>query len=432
MPEIKRLRFWFTAISIQLVLAVVVPTATLLVLPPKEASAALEIPGLSLKDLPLHEAEKQADAFFQSIVSDGFLVSEGNGERLQIPYSSIWLQFDTAKVHKALEKSLYQNRFYEMIGKRPPLREPVYVQPYVNEALFREQLLPVQEICHTNALNARLVIQQGAVSVVPHTDGRDFDAEQAISYVLEQLKADPVRRITLSEITTPQLFKAISPDRTTGMLQSYTQVYSLVQATVPEGESEVLTSLIHSIDNKIIEPGSSFSFRENSSLIRETDPLQQLAASIIYELILPIRELRVIDRKAAKYPVSGIDPGFEVSLENGGDLQFTNTSEIPLMLVMQLEQDGKLSAALVGEPGLTVGVIRTETAVIQPSVVYSQDNTLPKDVQKVMEPGKEGLSVRVYRVTEDESVQLYEDVYQPVHKIISVGTGIKKEDIVYK
>lgn len=433
MPDIKRFRFWFTVMSIQMVLAVAVPSATLLALPVKEASVALEIPGLSLTDLPLQEALNQTEAFYKSIVSDGFLVFEGNGERFQIPYNSIWLQFDTARVQWALEKSRYQNRFYEMIGKRPPLVESTFAQPYVNEALFREKLLPAQEIYRTQAVNARLVLQQGAISVVPHTDGREFDVNQAIPYILEQLKADPARGIILSEDATPWLFTAVSPDRTTEMLQGYAQVYGLTQGTVPEGKTETLISLIQSIDNKIIEPGSSFSFRESSSVIRETDPLQQLVASIIYQLILPVQELRVIDRKAAKQPISGIEPGFEVSLENGGDLQFTNTSDRAFMLVFQMDQDGKLNAALVGEPGLTAGTIRTETAVIQPSVIYSQDNTLPKDIQKVTEPGKEGLSVKVYRVTEDETVQLYEDVYQPVHKIITVGTGVKKEDmIIYK
>ena len=418
--------------SIQLILAVVVPTATLLILPAKDASVTLEMPGLTLKDLPLREAINQTDDFFKSVVSEGFLVLEEYGERVQIPYSSIWLQFDTTQIQWELEKSQYKNRFFEMIGKRPLQPGSASAQPYVNKALFREKLSPIQEICRIDAQNARLVLQQGGVSIIPETDGREFDADKAISYVLEQLKAEPTRGIILSEGTTPWLFTTIRPEITARTLQSYTQIYGQAQGTIPKGKAEALISLLQSIDNKMIGPGGSFSFRESISLFSETDPLQQLVASIIYQAILPVEELRVTDRKATNQPVSGIEPGLEVSLEKGGDLQFKNTSDMPLMLVFGLEQDEKLSVALAGKPGLTVGAIRTESVKIQPSVIYSQDNTLPKDTKKVTEPGKEGLSVKVYRVTEDGPVQLYEDVYQPVHKIIAVGTGIKKEDIVYK
>lgn len=432
MPDMKRFRFWFMVLSIQLVLAAVIPAAFLLVLPPKEASVTFELPGLMLKDLPPQEAIKQTEAFFRNIVSEGAIVYEGKEERLQIPYSSIWLQFDTEEINKVFEKGQYQNRFFELIGKTSAVPRQISAHPYMNESLFREKMSPIQEICHMDAGNARLLLQQGAVSVIPHSNGRDFDVNRALLYVTERLKADPAGEIVLSEDATPWLFSATEPEITTEMLQSYTQVYGLTQGTIPEGKTEALLNLIRPMENKMIDSGGLFSFRENISSLKETDSLQQFLASCVYQTVLPVENIRVIERKAAVQPVSGIDPGLEVSFENGGDLQFKNTADIPLMLVFEVGQDGRFYTALAGKPGLKSSAIRTESVKIQPSVIYSQDNTLPKDSKEVIEPGKEGLTVKVYRVTEDESIILYEDVYQPVHQIIAIGTGIRKEDIVYK
>lgn len=428
----KRFQFWFTVLSIQLILAAALPTAVLMVLPARDTSVSLEMPGLTLKQLSAQDAIKQAEAFYKSIVSEGAIVFEEQGQQFQVPYSSIWVQFDTTAIRKALEKSQYQNRFFEMIGKPSPGYGQIMVRPYINEALFREKFSPLQELCRTEAADARLDLQQSAVSVIPHQPGLEFDVQKALSYVTEQLQADPTRDIILSKDVTPSLFTATDPAITTQMLQSFSQIYGLTQGTIPDGKTEAFKNLILPFENRMLYAGDSFSFRKSISSFSDTDPLQQLLASIIYQTILPVEELRVLDRKASNQPVSGIEPGLEVSFENDGDLQFKNTADNSLMLVIQAEQAGTWSAALVGKPGLRTGAVRTETTKIQPSVIYSQVNTLPKDSTEVVEPGKEGLSVRVYRVTEGESAMLYEDVYQPIHKIIAVGTGIKKESTIFK
>lgn len=432
MTGMKRFRFWFLIFSVQLILAVVVPTAVLFSLPAQETSSALEIPGLILEDLPLQDAMKQAEGFYQTIVSQGTIVFEGQDRQVQIPYSSIGLAFDTAEVLQELGKGRYQNRLFELIGKADPIRKQVGAAPYMNEALFREEFSVIQELCYLEPQNARLVLQQKAVSVTPSVIGRVFDVDKAKEYVTEQLRTNPTDQIILSESKTPWLFTATEPEITTQKLQGYTQVYSFIQGTILDEKTQAFYSLLQPLDNLMIQEGDSFSFRDSIPLFKGTDPLQQLLASSIYQAILPVAELRVLNRKAADQPVPGIEPGFEVSFEDDADLEFKNTANIPLMLVFQLEHDGSWSTALVGQPGLSSGVVRAEYTKIQPSVIYSQQNDLPRDAKEVLEPGKDGLTAKVYRMTGDESEKLYEDVYQPVHKIIGVGTGIKKKDIIFK
>ncbi|MBP7175007.1 MAG: G5 domain-containing protein [Thermoclostridium sp.] len=432
MSGMKRLRFWFLILSIQLILAVVVPTAVLYMLPARDMASNLKIPGLTISQLPLQDAIEQTQSFYKNIVSQGAIVFEGRDKQVQIPYSSIGLQFDTAEVLNELGKSRYQNRLFELIGKADSIQKQVTATPYMNEALFKDELSVIQQLCHREPENARMVLQQEGVSVSPSADGCELDVDKALQYTTEQLQINPSEQIILSENRTPWLFTATGPQITTEKLQKFTQIYSLVQSTIPDEKTEALYSLLQPLDNTMIQVGDTFSFRQCISLFKGTDPLQQLLASSIYQAILPVGELRVLNRKAANQPIPGIEPGLEVSLEGDGDLQFKNTASIPLMLIFQLDQDGRFSTALVGQPGLNPGVVRAEHTKIQPSVIYSQQNNLPKDAQEVLEPGRDGLAVTIYRMTGDEAEELYEDVYQPVHKIIAVGTGVKKKNIIFK
>jgi len=144
-----------------------------------------------------------------------------------------------------------------------------------------------------------------------------------------------------------------------------------------------------------------------------------------------VADIKVTWRKPAFQPVPGIEPGFEVNLDGDGDLRFQNTSNVGLAIVSDVDESGKWTLILAGKPGLTVGEIKTTHTKILPPVIYVQDSTLPEKVQKVKEPGKEGLSVKVRRIAGD-SIYEYEDIYQPVYRIISVGTGVKKEEIIVK
>ena len=135
-------------------------------------------------------------------------------------------------------------------------------------------------------------------------------------------------------------------------------------------------------------------------------------------------------RKPSNQPISGIEAGFEVNLEDDGDLKFLNDSANEIAIIFQTNDNNEWIIAIAGKPGLNAGEIITEKTKIAPPVIYSQDNTLPEKEQRVVEPGKDGLSVKVYRVLNGESVMLYEDVYPPVERVIAIGSGVKKVDII--
>lgn len=430
MFDFKRIRFWWLIISIQVLLSAIVPSAVLMMLPALEAPVSLEMSGLLIEAQSPLKARAAVESFCESIVEEGKIVVETNKGQIIIPYNTIGLQIDTGRLQEFMQNGQARNRFYQLAGKTDDELPRFDPDIYINEAQFIDSFSTVCEIYHTDKQNAGLVLKDGALLVTPHSDGYDFDVQKALRFVKEQLQSGLSKEIILT--ADSQFFPTIHAEITEQQLQRYSGLYGFHQGDVPEGRVQEFRSLVQSLENQWIQPGETFSLKDRMASFTPSEPLTQLLASCIYQAVLPVEDVRILWRKASNQPVPGIEPGLEVSLDNEGDLQFKNTSGTPLILMFEITDSGRYSAAVAGTPGLRVGELKTQQSKIPPSVIYSQSNTLPENAKEVIEPGREGLNVKVYRVTDGKTDKLYEDVYQPIHKIIAVGTGIKKEDLVRK
>ena len=94
MLEFKRIRFWLIVFSLQMLLAVGIPTGLMLMLPSQELSVSLELPGLVFDNLSPDKAKEAINAFYDAIAQEGEIVLESEGKRMRIPYSSFELQID--------------------------------------------------------------------------------------------------------------------------------------------------------------------------------------------------------------------------------------------------------------------------------------------------------------------------------------------------
>ncbi|HEY8500374.1 MAG TPA: G5 domain-containing protein, partial [Clostridia bacterium] len=226
------------------------------------------------------------------------------------------------------------------------------------------------------------------------------------------------------------LFDVIDPEYTTDEHNAFTQIYAKAQGALPAGTAESFKNIISQAGFYIIGSGQTISFKEDMPLISELKDLNIILASALYKAVLPFEDIKVMWRKPSSQPVPGVEAGFEVSLEDDGDLKFLNDSAYAVTVIFQVNDNNEWIMALAGKPGLKAGEIKTEETKITPPVIYSQDNTLPEKEQRVVEPGKDGLSVKVYRVINGEPAMLYEDVYPPVERVISIGSGVTKAEIV--
>lgn len=431
MIKSKEFRFWFTLFAVQLVIACVVPTAVLLCIPAEDAQIDIDLAGHLMKGVTPEEAKSALSDYYQSMLDNGAVVIEAGGKQIRIPYHAFEAQIDISGIFKEIDSKSFTNMYYQLIKKTADVMKISQPEIYINEAKLREMLVDRKDLFHIPEINAELRLKQGALTVIGHQNGMEFDVDEAVEFIKGQFNAFFPSDIVISEDTAPKVYRVTEPKITSDILKEYSFVYSSLSGEFSDDEMGNFEALPDISSSIFILPGESFSYKESFPAWNLHRNLNTMLASAIYKAVLPVVEVRVTWRKPAFQPLPGIEPGFEVNLDDDGDLRFQNASDVGLAIVSEIDESGKWTLILAGKPGLTVGEIKTTHTKILPPVIYSQDSTLPEKVQKVKDPGKEGLSVKVRRIAGD-NVYEYEDVYQPVYKIVSVGTGVKKEDIIHK
>ncbi|NLM28090.1 MAG: hypothetical protein GX211_07930 [Clostridiaceae bacterium] len=430
MLKSKNFRFWFCIFAIQIFTACLVPTAVLLSLPSDEMQVYLEVTGLSISGAGITETKDILDRHFREIVEKGELVFESEGKQVKIPYTDFELQIDARSILEKIEKGRYKNRYFQLIGKTTGYEGEFIPEVYYNEAKLKSIVMKMEDFFYQQPINAAIMLSDGNIYVSEHQSGLKLDTAKTLDYIKENITTDPLKEIIISEDTAPDLFNVTEPKYTTDELAGFTQIYAEERGELPAGTAENYKNVIALTDCYIIGSGRTTSFKENMPLFSELKGLDTILASALYKAILPFEDIKVVWRKPSNQPISGIEAGFEVNLEDDGDLKFLNDSANEIAIIFQTNDNNEWIIAIAGKPGLNAGEIITEKTKIAPPVIYSQDNTLPEKEQRVVEPGKDGLSVKVYRVLNGESVMLYEDVYPPVERVIAIGSGVKKVDII--
>lgn len=426
----KNFRFWFFIFAIQIFLACLIPTAVLLLLPSADTPVSLEVAGLSMSNVDMSEAKDILSRHFREIIEKGELVFESNGKQEKIPYTDFEVQIDVESIFEQIEKGRYKNRYFQLIGKTTGNEGEYIPEIYYNEAKLKSIIVKMEEFLYQKAVGAGLTLSDGGVRVSAHQNGHKLNPEKALDYIKGQITSEPSEKIIISKETAPGLFDVIEPEYTADDFNDLMQIYAKEQGALPAGTAEGFKDIISKAGFYIISPGQTISFRDNMPLISELKDLNIILASALYKAVLPFEDIKVTWRKPSAQPVPGIEAGFEVSLEDDGDLKFLNDSAYAVAVIFEMNDDNEWILAVAGKPGLKAGEIKTEKTKITPPVIYSQDNTLPEKEQRVVEPGKDGLSVKVYRDINGELSMLYEDVYPPVEKVIAIGSGVKKADIV--
>jgi len=427
----KSFRFWFVVFVLQIFIACAVPTIVLLLVPGGETPVSLEIDGRSLHNLYPDEAKDLLNSFYLTLIEEGEVIFEQNGSWQKIPYKSFELQIDVEGIYDAAVKRRYDNRFFQLIDKRNNRTERLNPEVYFNKARLKSYITANMDLFREDTINAKLVLKDGVVDVCPHQNGSTINIDKMLGYIEEQLISDIKKQIVVSKKTCPDVFDILEPEITSGELHDITQIYTIVNGKITKDSTDNFGKLIEGINNRIIAPGETFSFRDTFGS-SDMDSLHITLASAIYRSILPVEDIKVTWRQAAKQPISGIEAGFEVALDNDGDLRFINASDLEFVFVFNVREDGNWAVALAGKPGVASAEIKAEYTKISPPVFYAQDNTIPEKEQKTIDSGRDGLSVKVYRILNGKVIELYEDIYPPVNKVIAIGTGVKKDDIIRK
>lgn len=199
------------------------------------------------------------------------------------------------------------------------------------------------------------------------------------------------------------------------------------------------------INGSLVKPGETFSLNrrlgprgaENGYLEAPTFIDSQLAldfgggicqvATTLYNAAL-LANLDIVERYSHPLPVNYVPLGRDATIAGDYlDLKFLNNTGGPIYISSNIAS-GTLAVSIFGARITEQREVRitTDKSVIQPEVVLQYDPSLPEGETRVMEQGKTGYTVKVYReVVVDGEVKtralISNDYFEPGDTVLLVG-----------
>lgn len=295
---------------------------------------------------------------------------------------------------------------------------------------------------------ARIETPDGnSLVVIKEQIGRRLDREKAVAQIKESIFHGKSRSLLLPQ---ENLFPEVRESDFSGInqvLASCTTKYNPQE----RNRSTNIEIATQAVNGTLVRPGEEFSL--NATLgPRTKERGYQLApvfknrlltmdlgggicqlATTLYNALLQT-DLEVKERWPHSFSVDYAPPGLDATLMGStADLKFRNSTDCPVY-ISAVAENGSLTVTLFGAAGENVinRQIVTEKEEVPPPVVVKYDSTLPKGESRLVQKGKAGYRVKVFRITETEGGEtsrelLSENYYYPQPTIYSSGDSLPNE-----
>ncbi|MEL4024537.1 VanW family protein [Lysinibacillus endophyticus] len=318
----------------------------------------------------------------QKVVMDA--IQSWKGEPVTIYGGGMELSIDANELQYNVDSTIAQ---YEMLTDKP------WYDFWSKEKIVH---LPLEVTISEDAMNT---IENVSI----------WDSEETINRVLGQASYLKEHNIE-AEVTDLSI---IENDR-----------LSLSMEKIPEGALGI-SYLAQAINETVINPNETFSLLETlgeNSEISNKIGLNFLA-SVLYNSVLQT-SFNILERHSQNEIPNYLEPGIEAAvseLENK-DLRFANTTESPALIKASIENERlKLEIySSLKESEVTVQVNQDE--IIMPRIINRFSTDLPTGQAKIIQEGKNGVRISVYRTIEKNGniveEQISRDYYPPTNQIV--------------
>ncbi|WP_374723850.1 G5 domain-containing protein [Calidifontibacillus erzurumensis] len=235
--------------------------------------------------------------------------------------------------------------------------------------------------------------------------------EQSIIETVNELRAEPVR------------FQLLAYLKTDGEIAEKELAVTTISGIANERKN--LEAILGNSYEFEIAANDSFSFKNTFGSNQPDSDAYSIIASAIYEVILPTNFM-IIERNISRQLPPYSKEGEEAKVSNKMDLIFNNPNPYSYKILMKLGKD-QLQAKLIGPPFPYNYAVKKETESYSPRTVLQFSAKLSPGQTKVLDQGKKGLLVKVYRETKDDNNQVIEttfiseDFYPPNYRIVQTG-----------
>jgi vancomycin resistance protein YoaR len=320
-------------------------------------------------------------------------------------------------------------------------RELVPVLKY-NEQMLKERIKEFSILVDVKPSDAKIIAADGKIEKVAEKNGLKINIDKFAAAFREYITNKSDYTIELSSLGR-HVFETVKPSVTMQDFEGIDSIISEYSVQIADDAGAEFAALVSAaVNGKILEPSHNgkpdnsmmFSFNDcmsEAGIIKgENDALCNLAASALYAAILEAGiDIGQISRVRNETCPDYIEPGLDVKVMGADqDLRFSNTGSGKIMIQSEINGN-KLYMRVLGKAKDENAESRIETKVVQvfkPSIINIEDSSLGHGEKVVLNEGKDGLKVDVFRNIyrngiKAEEKYLYTDVYEPVGSVVKIG-----------
>ena len=220
------------------------------------------------------------------------------------------------------------------------------------------------------------------------------------------------------------------------MFQTERIAFSLENIVV---NSNGLTNIASALNERVIRSGEVFSLLDGLKEINVDANKESVdfVASVLYSVLLQTN-VEIVERHSQGIMPNYLEPGIEAKIRKNTnkDLKFIHTNSAPIVLKMQLKGTDLL-VEIYSVPLDTEATYRVVDKVeIKPRTIYRYSATLKAGQEKLVEEGKAGLRVSVYRTISEKKGPfekdelISSDYYPPTNQVIMKSSVVPETPTV--
>ena len=254
-----------------------------------------------------------------------------------------------------------------------------------------------------------------------------FSMNPEITSLIEE-KAQLNTEETLSNIINHVGILSIEPIETVALdfsvFESERIAFDVENITI---NSSGLTNIVSALNEQVIGSGEVFSLLERLSGLNldANEESADFVASVLYNVLLQT-DFEIVERHSQGIIPGYLEPGVEVEIRKNTniDLKFVNKNNTPAILKVQIKGT-ELLVEIYSVPSEMEATYRvTDRVEIEPRTIYRYSADLKVGNEKLVQEGKPGLRVSVYRTISEKSGPfekeelISQDFYPPVNRVI--------------
>lgn len=382
-----------------------------------------------------------------SLIGNKVIAVTVGDNTFELKYSDI---NPTVSADETVEEALEYGKNNKLFDKKKIIEEGVdykidTVLSY-DEEKIKEFANSINEQIKVDAVDAKITINGGNISITPETIGKQIDVEELCNKIKECVNPDPEKVETVSidlqeyspTITSSELSKI------DGIMSSYSTTFS----TADSGRVENLRVATGYINGTVLMPGDEFSY---NNTIGETTAERGYkeantyvgskivpgygggvcqVSSTLYIAVMQAN-IRSTERRNHSMTVGYAKPGLDATVAAGYiDYKFVNTYDFPIYIQGYLSGN-RVVFNIYGDKealgGKTYEMVNEIVETYNYETEEVEDSTLEEGKRVVTTSGANGYKANSYLITYENGVQVNKelistDVYSTRNQVVSVGT----------